>query len=388
MGEGMTLKVSSRGQIPPFVVMDVMKSASALEAAGRDIIHLEIGQPVTGLPQKAIEPVRKLIGESALGYTIASGIDELRDRIVSHYSNAHGVMVNPDTIFITTGSSAGFQLSFLSAFDIGDRVALASPGYPAYRHILSSLGLEPVLLPVGPEERFQPTVAALQNLDTPIDGLIIASPSNPTGTILPRSEFENIIEYCRSNGIRVISDEIYHGISYGMEVTTAAGSVGSEIVVNSFSKYYSMTGWRIGWLIVPPDLARSVECLAQNHYISPPTISQWAAVHAFDCQDELTTNVSRYSKNRQILLDGLPRAGMANLAPSDGAFYIYANIADLTSDSIEYCQALLNETGVAITPGSDFDPIRGNHSVRISFAGSTDVMKDAVERLAQFNSKL
>lgn len=384
----MALKVSARGQIPPFVVMDVMKSASALEATGRDIIHLEVGQPVTGLPRNAIDPVRKLIGETALGYTIASGIHELRDRIVGHYSDVHNVQVDPETVFITTGSSAGFQLAFLSAFDVGDRVALASPGYPAYRHILSSLGLEPVLLDVGLAERFQPTVDALKALEQPIDGLIIASPSNPTGTIMPRQEFESVLAYCRSTGIRVISDEIYHGISYGMDVTTAAGTKGPEIVINSFSKFFSMTGWRIGWLVVPPDLARSIECLAQNHYISPPAISQWAAVHAFDCQDELAANVLRYSKNRQVLLNGLPTAGISKLAPSDGAFYIYADISDLTSDSVEYCQTLLEQTGVAITPGSDFDPVRGHETVRISFAGSTDSMTHAVERLAQFNSKL
>ncbi|NKB44391.1 MAG: aminotransferase class I/II-fold pyridoxal phosphate-dependent enzyme [Alphaproteobacteria bacterium] len=382
----MTIKASRRGNIPPFIVMDVMKAASALESSGREIVHLEVGQPSTGLPSDAVEPVQKLIGEAALGYTIANGIPELRERIADHYKINYGVCVDTESIFITTGSSAGFQLAFLSAFDRGDRVALASPSYPAYRHILTSLGLEPVLLQVSNETRFQPTVALLEELETPVDGLILASPSNPTGTILPKKEFESIIDYCRATGVRIISDEIYHGISYGVDVTTAAGVNAPEIVVNSFSKYFSMTGWRIGWLIVPPDLARSVECLAQNHYISPPTISQWAAVHVFDCLSELEANVTRYKKNREILLRGLPLAGIDKMAPSDGAFYLYADVSKYTDNSITYCQALLDQAGVAITPGVDFDPVNGHHSIRISFAGSTDSIVDAVEKIAAWQS--
>ncbi|MBT5241836.1 MAG: aminotransferase class I/II-fold pyridoxal phosphate-dependent enzyme [Rhodospirillaceae bacterium] len=384
----MVLKASERGKIPPFIVMDVMKAASALEMDGREIVHLEVGQPDTGLPMNAVEPVRKLIGEAALGYTIANGIFELRERIVGHYKVNYGVQVDAESIFITTGSSAGFQLAFLSAFDPGDRVALASPGYPAYRHILTSLGLDPVLLQVGNETRFQPTVALLESLETPVDGLILASPSNPTGTILPREEFENIIEHCRSRGIRVVSDEIYHGISYGADVTTAASSGAPEIVVNSFSKYFSMTGWRIGWLVVPPDLARSVECLAQNHYISPPTISQWAAVHVFDCLDELEGNVLRYQKNRELLLKGLPLAGIDKMAPSDGAFYLYADVSEFTDNSIAYCQSLLDQVGVAITPGVDFDPLNGHQTVRISFAGSTENIEDAVKKITAWQKSV
>jgi aspartate/methionine/tyrosine aminotransferase len=377
----MVIKVSDRGRVPPFIVMDVMKAASELEALGRDIIHLEVGQPDTGLPPGAIASVRDLIGRTALGYTVANGIPELRDRIVQHYSSTYGVRIKPDSVFITTGSSAGFQLAFLSAFDLGDRVALAAPGYPAYRHILSSLGLVPVLLPVGEETRFQPSVEILEGLESQIDGLIIASPSNPTGTIIPELEFERLIEYCRRKGIRVISDEIYHGISYGKKVSTAAGTNNPEIVVNSFSKYFSMTGWRIGWLIVPLDLARSIECLAQNHYISPPTISQWAAMHVFDEIDQLDSNVARYEINRKVLLQGLPGAGISNIAPSDGAFYLYANISDLTNDSVTYCRTLLEQTGVAVTPGVDFDPIQGKQTLRISFAGSTDKIEEAVRRI-------
>ncbi|MDG2243837.1 MAG: aminotransferase class I/II-fold pyridoxal phosphate-dependent enzyme [Rhodospirillaceae bacterium] len=361
-----------------------MKRSNTLEASGREVIHLEVGQPSTGLPSGAIEPVQKLMGDASLGYTIANGIPELRERISNHYKVRYGVSVDADSIFITTGSSAGFQLAFLSAFDPGDRVALASPGYPAYRHILTSLGLEPVLVQVGSDSRFQPTVSLLERLGSPIEGLILASPSNPTGTILPKNEFEKIIEYCRAKSIRIISDEIYHGISYGEEAATAASGGAPEIVVNSFSKYFSMTGWRIGWLVVPPELARSVECLAQNHYISPPTISQWAAAHVFDCLDELNANVARYGINRDILLKGLPGAGIDDMAPSDGAFYLYANVSKFTNDSVEYCNKLLDQAGVAITPGVDFDPVNGNHFIRISFAGSTASITEAVRKIVDW----
>lgn len=363
------------------MVMDVMKAASDLEAEGRSVIHLEVGQPETGLPVVAAEQVQKLIGQASLGYTVANGVAELRDRIAAHYQRTCNVAIDPDSVFITTGSSAGFQLAFLSAFDPGDRVAVASPGYPAYRHILSSLGLEPVLLPVGEATRYQPTVKSLEALDKPVEGLILASPSNPTGTVIPAQEFEALVNYCKAEGIRLVSDEIYHGITYDADVATAAGRGGSEIIINSFSKYFSMTGWRIGWLIVPPDLRRSVECLAQNHYISPPTISQWAAFHSFDGIDELESNVARYRANRAILLKGLPEAGIANLAPSDGAFYIYADVGDLTSDSHAFCASILEQTGVAITPGVDFDPDRGHQTLRISFAGSTADMEEAIRRL-------
>lgn len=380
----MTIKVSQRGRIPPFMVMDVMKAASDLEAVGQSIIHLEVGQPGTGLVQAAVKPVQNLIEKEALGYTVANGVGELRNQIVDHYQRTYGTAIDPESVFITTGSSAGFQLAFLSAFDAGDRVALASPGYPAYRHILSSLGLEPVLLPVGEETRFQPDVSVLEKLEQPIDGLILASPSNPTGTVVPAPAFEALVDYCRGNGIRLISDEIYHGITFGSDVITAAGRGGPELVINSFSKYFSMTGWRIGWLVVPADLQRSVECLAQNHYISPPTISQWAAFHTFDGIDELEANVTRYRANREILLTGLPHAGFTKLAPSDGAFYIYADVSEMTTDSAALCASILNEVGVAITPGVDFDPDRGRQTLRISFAGTTGDMEEAVRRLSSW----
>jgi len=377
----MSIKSSKRGQVPPFVVMDVMKSASDLEQQGKTIMHLEVGQPSTGIPQSIAEPLKHLIGRESLGYTVAQGIPELRERIALHYRQTYDVEVPAERIFITTGSSAGFQLALLAAFDIGDRVALASPGYPAYRHIVSSLGLAPELVQVGPETRYQPTVNLLETLSDEIDGLIIASPSNPTGTVIPDQQFEDLLEYCNGRGIRLISDEIYHGITYGMDARTAAGSVYPNIVINSFSKYFSMTGWRIGWMVVPADLERTVECLAQNHYISPPTLSQWAALYVFGASDELNANISRYAQNRTILLSGLPKAGITKLAPSDGAFYLYADVKDLTSDTAQFCRALLEEAGVAVTPGHDFDPNRGHETLRISFAGSTQDMHDAVRRI-------
>ncbi len=383
----MTIKPSERGQVLPFIVMDVMKAASGLELSGHKVIHLEVGQPSTGIPQAAINSVKSLIGESPLGYTVAHGIPELRARISSYYRDRYAVDVPKESVFITTGSSAGFQLAFLAAFDVGDRVALASPGYPAYRQILSSLGLEPVLLPAGPDTRFQPSIDMLAALTKPIDGLILASPSNPTGTIIPKAEFNSLISYCREHGIRLISDEIYHGITYGQAPETAAGSGGSEIVVNSFSKYFCMTGWRVGWMIIPPDLTRSIECLAQNHYISPPTISQWAALHVFEAKEELDANVSRYTENRSVLLRGLPNAGIDKLAPSDGAFYLYADVGDLTDDSVAFCHTLLTEAGVAVTPGIDFDPDRGRQTLRISFAGTTEDMHEAVKRIGDWRSK-
>ena len=281
----------------------------------------------------------------------------------------------------TLGQPHLFHRWFLAAFEAGDRVALASPGYPAYRNILAALGIEPVELRTEPEDRFQPTPALLDALDRPVDGLIVASPSNPTGTMLPPEEFAALAAYCEGSGIRLISDEIYHGITYGMKAATAAALSDHAVVVNSFSKYYSMTGWRLGWMVVPEDLARAIECLAQNLFISPPTLSQHAAVAAFDCADELDANVARYAANRALLLDALPKAGFDRLAPADGAFYLYADIRHLTNDSEAFCRRMLAETGVAATPGVDFDPSRGHATMRFSFAGATDDMATAAERL-------
>ena len=378
----MTLKTATRGLVPPFIVMDVMRDAARLEAEGRRIVHLEVGQPSTGIPIAAAARVRELIGREPLGYTVAAGIPELRERIAAHYRATHGVTISPEQVFVTTGSSGGFMLAFLAAFAAGDRVALAAPGYPAYRHILTALDAVPELIEVGADTRYQPTVDHLKRMKKLPEGLIVASPSNPTGTVIPKSEFVDLVNFCDQHGIRLISDEIYHGLTYGMEVTTAASENGSAIVVNSFSKYFSMTGWRLGWLVLPKAMLRPLECLAQNLFISPPTVSQWAGVYVFDCRDELEANVARYAANRDLLLKRLPALGFDKLAPADGAFYIYADVAQHTNDSEAFCRRILNEAGVACTPGVDFDPINGRHFMRFSFAGSTPDMAEACDRIA------
>ncbi len=377
----MALKASRRGMIPPFIVMDVMTAAAERERQGGDVLHLEVGQPGTGAPSKVIAAAHQALDSDVLGYTVALGIPPLRERIAAHYRAAYGVDVPIERIVITTGSSGGFLLSFLGAFDVGDRVALAAPGYPAYRNILSAVGVTTVELETDVEHRFQPTPELLAALEDPIDGLIVASPSNPTGTMLSPDEMGALAAYCGEHGIRLISDEIYHGITYGMDAATALAVSDSAVVINSFSKYYSMTGWRLGWIVVPEDLVRAVECLAQNLFISPPSLSQHAAIAAFDCKDELDANVARYAASRQLLLERLPKAGFDRLAPADGAFYIYADVGHLTNDSQEFCRRMLAETGVAATPGVDFDPGRGHRTVRFSFAGPTEVMAAAADRL-------
>jgi aspartate/methionine/tyrosine aminotransferase len=377
----MTLKSSNRGQVPPFIVMDVMRAAEERERAGGDVLHLEVGQPGTSAPAAVIEAARRALDDDRIGYTNALGMWDLREAIAKHYKDAYGVSVASDDIVVTTGSSAGFVLSFMAAFDPGDRVALASPGYPAYRNILTGLGVEVVDLPSTLEENFQPTVARLKALDRDPDGLIVASPSNPAGTMVHPAEFEALIAHCRDKGIRLISDEIYHGITFGMPGITALRHTRDAVIINSFSKYFSMTGWRLGWMVVPPDLHRSIECLAQNLFISPPTISQHAGLAAFGCREELEANVRHYARNRELLLDKLPKAGFTRLAPAEGAFYIYADVSDLTNSSTEFCRRMLAEIGVAATPGVDFDPARGERFVRFSFAGSEEEVAQAAERL-------
>jgi aspartate/methionine/tyrosine aminotransferase len=378
----MALKVAARGLVPPFIVMDVMRAANEREAAGGDVCHMEVGQPETGAPAGVIAAARAALAADRLGYTDAFGVPALRRAIAQHYRDFYGVAVPEERIVVTTGSSGGFVLSFLAAFDAGDRVALADPGYPAYRNILAALGIEVVNIPTGPDTRFQPSVDHLRHISGGLDGLILASPSNPTGTMLRPEELHDIASYCEDHGIRLISDEIYHGITYGVIAETTAAALGDHaVVINSFSKYFSMTGWRLGWMVVPPDLVRAVECLTQNLYISPPTLSQLAAVAAFECRDELDRNVERYATNRALLLEELPSAGFDDLASADGAFYIYANISRLTNDGVAFCRRMLAETGVAATPGIDFDPDRGHVFMRFSFARATDDMAEAARRL-------
>ncbi len=361
--------------------MDVMTAAAERERQGGDVLHLEVGQPGTTAPSKVIAAAHSALDAEVLGYTLALGVPALRQRIAEHYQAAYGVAVPVERIVVTTGSSGGFLLSFLGAFDVGDRVALAAPGYPAYRNILRAVGVTPVELETDAEHRFQPTPDLLDALDPPVDGLIVASPSNPTGTMLSPAELGVLAGYCQERGIRLISDEIYHGITYGMPTATALQFSDGAVVINSFSKYYSMTGWRLGWMVVPEDLFRTVECLTQNLFISPPTLSQHAAVAAFDCAEELDANVARYAASRDLLLEALPKAGLDRLAPADGAFYIYADVRHLTNDSEAFCRRMLAETGIAATPGVDFDTRRGHGTVRFSFAGPTEDMAAAADRL-------
>ncbi len=379
----MSLKTASRGRIPAFIVMEVMRAAAEREKSGADVLHMEVGQPGTGAPQGVIDAARSALDDHRLGYTVALGIPELREAIARHYRDYYGVRVPADRIVVTTGSSGAFILSFLSAFDPGDRVALAAPGYPCYRNILSALGIEPVPLMSTLEDRFQPTPELLDRAraEKPLDGLIVASPSNPTGTMLDTGAFRALIDYCDRYGIRLISDEIYHGITYRRRADTAAAFSTDGIIVNSFSKYFSMTGWRLGWMVVPEDLMRAIESLAQNLFISPPTLSQIAGVAAFDCREELQANVARYAANRELLLRELPNAGFTELAPSDGAFYLYADVGRMTNDSEAFCRKILNEAGVAVTPGVDFDSQRGNRFLRFSFAESTEEIAAAVAAL-------
>jgi aspartate/methionine/tyrosine aminotransferase len=376
----MALKLARRAAIAPFIVMDVLRAANERAAAGADVLHLEIGQPGTPAPPAVLDAARRALAEDALGYTETLGLPALREAIARHYRDACGVGVDPARIVVTTGSSAGFILAFLAAFEPGDRVALAAPGYPAYRNTLTALDLVPVELETGPAERFQPTIELLRRHGD-LAGLIVASPANPTGTMIAASSLAALARHCEAAGIRLISDEIYHGICYGTRAATALETSGSAIVVNSFSKYFSMTGWRIGWMAVPPDMVRAIECLAQNLFISPPSLSQHAALAAFSCEDELRSYVARYAENRALLIEELPKAGFDRLAPADGAFYLYADIAHLTNDSSEFCRRMLREIGVAMTPGIDFDRARGHQTLRLCFAGDSATIAEAARRL-------
>lgn len=377
----MAFKVAARGAIAPFMVMDVMRAANERAAAGGDVIHLEVGQPSGQAPARVLAAAKAAVDSHALGYTEALGLESLRERIAKHYHHAYGVGVASENIAVTTGSSGAFLLAFLAAFDAGDRVAVAAPGYPAYRNILQALGIECVAVPVGPESRWQLNVEVLAKVEGRLDGVVVASPSNPTGSMLSAHEVAELTTWCELNGIRLISDEIYHGITYGAPAGSAVGAGAHAIIVNSFSKYYAMTGWRLGWMVLPPDLVRAVECLQQNLFISPPTLSQMAALAVFDCLDELDARVAIYKNNRDVLLEELPKAGFTRLAPSDGAFYLYADVADLTNDSAEFCRRMLAEIGIACTPGMDFDPFQGYRTLRFSFAGATADMVEAAKRL-------
>jgi aspartate/methionine/tyrosine aminotransferase len=381
----MALKIARRAGISPFIVMDVMRAANARDraaaSAAERCVHLEVGQPGTPAPRGVREAAKAALDSDRLGYTDALGVPVLRERISRHYRETYGVTVPPERIVVTTGSSGAFLLAFLAAFEHGDRVALADPGYPAYRNILTALGVAPVGIVADLHSRFQPTPDLLDRVAGKIDGLIVASPANPTGSMMAPDELKAVMRWCAGKGVRFVSDEIYHGITYGREAATALAYGDDAIVINSFSKYFSMTGWRLGWMIVPPDLLRAVEVLAQNLFISPPTLPQCAALAAFDAKPELDANVARYRANRDLLLAELPAAGFSEFAPADGAFYLYANVAHMTNDSEAFCKRMLAETGVAATPGTDFDPGRGRAFVRFSYAGTEADMIEAARRL-------
>ncbi|WP_422023505.1 pyridoxal phosphate-dependent aminotransferase [Pyruvatibacter mobilis] len=382
------MESSKRGQVAPFIVMDVMRAANEREAQGHKVIHMEVGQPGTPAPALVREAAAHALASDKLGYAEALGLPALRARIARHYEEAYGVDVSPGQVVVTSGSSGGFQLAFLAAFDAGARIALAMPAYPAYRNILKALDLEPVPIRTDAETGYQLTASALEEAASggQLDGVLIASPANPTGAMIPPAELKAIGRVAQTRNLVLISDEIYHRLTYGtVEEATALAASPDAIVVNSFSKYYSMTGWRIGWMVVPEPMVRPIERLAQNLFISVPTLSQLAAIHAFDAADELDRNLDVYRANRALLLDGLPQAGFDRLAPSDGAFYIYADVSGLTDDSEALCQRLLMEADIAVTPGTDFDPEAGRTTLRFSFAGPTDHMREAVARLKALN---
>jgi aspartate/methionine/tyrosine aminotransferase len=381
---------SARSDVPPFIVMDVMAAAARIEAQGGRVIHMEVGQPAASAPQTAIRAAKAALDVGDIGYTEALGIPALRARIARHYVETHGVAVEPERIVVTTGSSAGFILAFLSMFEPGDRVALANPGYPPYRHILNALGCEPVLIETSAATRWAMPVDALLDAhrQKPLKGVLVASPANPTGTMMRPEALAALILVAEAEGIRFISDEIYHGLDYAFPAETAVKLSEDAVIINSFSKYFCMTGWRVGWMVLPEALVRPVERLQQNLAISAPTLSQIAATAAFEGRDEMDGVKHGYEENRRILVEGLPKAGLGEFLPVDGAFYLYADVSHFTDDSFDFAKRMLEEAGVAATPGIDFDPRRGRHFIRFSYARSAADMREAVERIGAWLSKL
>ena len=371
-----------RAGVPPFHVMDVLSAAQARQRSHGDLISLAAGQPSVPAPAAVLRAAQEALSQHTLGYTEQLGIPELREAVAGHYRRTYDIEVSASDVVMTTGSSGGFLLSFLSAFDPGARVAMARPGYPAYRNLLNVLGCEVVEFATTAETNFQPTVEQLDRLG-PIDGLIVASPSNPTGTVLPPGELAAISGWCASHGVQLISDEIYHGISYGKQLDCAWQYGREALVLGSFSKYFAMTGWRLGWMLVPQRLHRAVDVLTGNFTICPPAVSQYAAVAAFTPESyaEADAHVEHYRRNRDLLFAGLREIGLDKLAPADGAFYAYADVSDHTTDSLSWCQRLLADTGLAITPGIDFDPVDGGRYVRFSFAGATEDVTEGLRRL-------
>ncbi|WP_128925460.1 pyridoxal phosphate-dependent aminotransferase [Bradyrhizobium guangxiense] len=383
---GQWLAPSRRSDVPPFMVMDVMAAAARIEAAGGHVIHMEVGQPAAGAPRTAIAAAHAALEVGRIDYTSALGIPSLRERIARHDRDAYGCDVSPERIVVTTGSSGGVILAFLSMFEPGDRVAVTVPGYPPYRHILTALGCEPVLIETTNETRHALTGEALlaAHRKAPLKGVLVGSPANPTGTMMSREALAGLIAAAEEAGIRFISDEIYHGLDYAFPAVTAAAFSEHALVINSFSKYFCMTGWRVGWMVVPEILVRPIERLQQNLSISVPALSQIAAEAAFDGAAEMEAIKHGYQENRRILIEGLPKAGLSKFLPADGAFYLYADVSDFTSDSFEFAKQMLEQARVAATPGLDFDPIHGRSFIRFSYARSAEEMREAVDRIAHW----
>lgn len=378
------MRKSNRGNVDPFIVMDVMENARKAEEKGEDIVHMEVGQPGTPAPIEAQRQLIEKMKNDSMGYTVALGIPELRKRISQLYGDWYNLDLNPDRIIITSGSSAGFILSFSSLFDAKDRVGICSPGYPSYRQILKAQDLETVLIETKFENNFQPFASDLKGLN--LSGVLIASPANPTGSMLNYNQLESLILSSLEQNISFISDEIYHGIEYESKAVSALEITDDCYVINSFSKYFSMTGWRVGWMIVPEDHVRQVEKVSQNLFICPPHASQITALAALDAKEELDQNVNVYKKNREILLEELPKAGFTTFSPPDGAFYIYVDISKFSNDSLSFCKKVLDEAGVAITPGLDFDQKRGANTIRFSYARSTEDIIEGAKRIKKFMS--
>ena len=380
---------SARSDVPPFIVMDVMAAAARIEAKGGRVIHMEVGQPAASAPQTAIAAAKVALDSGPVGYTEALGIAPLRARIAKHYRESYGFDLDPERVIITTGSSGAFILAFLSMFEPGGRVALANPGYPPYRHILTALGCEPVLIETSAANRWAMTPEAVlaAHRKTPLAGLLVASPANPTGTMMEKAALAQLIAACEAEGIRVISDEIYHGLDYAFPAATAAALSDRVMIINSFSKYFCMTGWRVGWIVAPEALVRPIERLQSNLTISVPTLAQIAAVAAFDGRAEMETVKHGYEVNRKILVEGLPKAGIDKFLPVDGAFYLYADISRFSNDSLDFAKRMLEEAGVAATPGIDFDPHHGKDFIRFCYSRSADDMKEAVEKIGVWLKK-
>jgi len=379
-----SVKHSLRSEVAPFYVMEIFGAAERRRAAGLPVYNLAAGQPSTQAPATVRAAATAALSTHKIGYTAALGIPALREAIALHSRAWYGLDVTAENVVVTTGSSGGFLLSFLAAFDPGDVVAMARPGYPAYRNMLASLGCVVREFDCGPEQGFVPSMLSLLALDPMPKGLVVASPANPTGAMIAGQRLSEIVEWSQRHAVRLISDELYHGITYGDPASSAWEFGRQSVVVNSFSKYFSMTGWRLGWLLVPDDLLDAVDRLAGNYAICPPALSQVAAVAAFEAYAELDANVERYRKNRTLLLEALPSVGLTRLAPADGAFYIYADVSDYTDDSLSWVRRVLEETGVALASGLDFDTERGHRFARLSFAGDTAEIEQAVVVLGRY----